>query len=129
MIDVENKVFNKVYNKIIEKYPNALISSEYLRAESVFPAITVMEQSNTVHQQASELSKIENMVSIMYEINVYSNKTVGKKSECKDIIKIADDEMLSMGFIRTYLEPIANLENATIYRIVARYEKLENGDM
>ena len=129
MIDVENKVFTKVYDKIIEKYPNALISSEYLRSESIFPAITIMEQNNMVYQQASALSKIENMVSLMYEINVYSNKTVGKKTEAKDIITIADNEMLAMGFIRTYMNPIANLENATIYRIVARYEKIENGDL
>ena len=57
----------------------------------------------------------------MYELNVYSNKTAGKKTECKKIAAMVDEEMAAMGFTRTMLNPIPNMDDATIYRMVGRY--------
>ena len=51
----------------------------------------------------------------------FPNKATGKKSECKAIIKIIDNIMLSLGFDRPFLNPIPNQEDATIYRMKARY--------
>jgi hypothetical protein len=58
----------------------------------------------------------------MYTANVYSNKSSGKKSECKSIMAIIDDEMQDMGFVRVGSGPMAAPNaNASIYRMVARY--------
>ena len=62
-----------------------------------------------------------NHARLMYEVNVYSNKQIGKKSECKAIFKVIDDEFATMGFTRILKEPISNLEDATIYRLAGRY--------
>ena len=56
----------------------------------------------------------------MYEVNVYSNKTSGKKSECKEIIAVIDDILLGLGFTRTMKNPVS-MDDATIYRMVTRY--------
>jgi hypothetical protein len=64
----------------------------------------------------------------MYEVNVYSNKTIGKKSECKEIAAIIDEQMLALGFARTMLQPIPNLDDATIYRMVGRYSAIISKD-
>ena len=57
----------------------------------------------------------------MNEVNVYSNKGVNKKTECKNIMGVIDGAMATLGFSRTMLNPIPNMEEATIYRILGRY--------
>ena len=55
-------------------------------------------------------------------MNVYSNKTAGKKAEAKAIANTADAVFAEIGFTRTFREQVPNINNATIYRIVCRYE-------
>jgi hypothetical protein len=64
----------------------------------------------------------------MYEVNVYSNQQTGKKSKCKEIFKIIDNEFQKLGFTRTLKEPIPNLKNATIYRMIGRYTAVVSAD-
>lgn len=56
----------------------------------------------------------------MYEVNVYSNKTSGKKAECRAIAAVIDDILLGLGFTRTMKNPVS-MDDATIYRMVTRY--------
>jgi hypothetical protein len=63
----------------------------------------------------------ENHANVMYEVNVYSNRATGKKSECKEIIALIDKEMLALGFSRATLTPVPNMNDSTIYRMVGRY--------
>lgn len=65
---------------------------------------------------------------VMFEINVYSNKSEGKKTECKSIAKAIDEKMFSMNFRRLAFTPVPNLEDATIYRIIARYSAATDGE-
>ena len=58
----------------------------------------------------------------MWEMNVYSNKASGKKAETKEIANMADELLSAIGFIRIFREQVPNLKDATIYRIVCRYE-------
>ena len=64
---------------------------------------------------------------LMYEVNVYSNKSVGKKAACREIITFIDSLMYSKNFRRISLSPVPNMENATIYRLVARYKAETDG--
>lgn len=125
MIDRENEVFTKVMQAILDEYPDCNVSGEYTRVVDKFPAVTLIMMDNSVLQAASALNKIENAVDVMYEVNIYSNKMIGKKTEAKAIAAIVDETMLKEGFFRTLLQPIANVEDATIYRIIARYNRIE----
>lgn len=68
--------------------------------------------------------QIENHAQVLYEVNVYSNKTSGKKTECKAIIALIDSKMEALGFTRTLMNPVPNEEDATVYRMVARYRAI-----
>ena len=63
-----------------------------------------------------------------YEINIYSNKASGKKSECKSIASLIDNEFATLGLSRTMLQPIPNVDDATIYRITGRYRGVVSTD-
>lgn len=128
MIDVENEIFNKVSTSVRAKFPSANITGEYVKSPSSFPHISLEEADNSVFANTQTSTEYENHGVLLYEVNVYSNKISGKKTECKEIMSLIDDEMSSIGFTRTLLQPIPNMDNATIYRMTARYTAIISKD-
>lgn len=128
MIDCEHEVFDSVAEKVRSEYPKCFITGEYVKSPPSFPAASVVEMDNTVYTSTQTSSGNENHASVMYEVNVYSNKTKGKKTECKAIISLIDNEMAALGFTRTMLQPIPNMDDATIYRMTARYKAIVSKD-
>lgn len=124
MIDIENDIFNTVAMVVREKYPDTYVVGEYVKIPPRFPCVSLVEMDNQSYQRTEDSGNSENHASVMYEVNIYSNKTVGKKSECKEIAAIIDEQMLALGFARTMLQPIPNMDDATIYRMVGRYSAI-----
>lgn len=124
MIDIETEVFNIVSKKVREEYPKVYMTGEYVKSPPSFPCISLIEVDNQIYRNTRTTECIENHVQVLYEVNVYSNKTSGKKAECKAIISIIDKEMEALGFTRTLMNPVPNEEEATVYRIVARYRAI-----
>jgi hypothetical protein len=128
MIDCENEIFNKVAESVKAVYPSVFISGEYIRTPSKFPFVSLIEMSNTAYDRTQSSGSLENHASLMYEVNIYSNKKSGKKSECKAIATLIDNELATLGFSRTMLQPIPNMDDATIYRITGRYTAVISKD-
>ena len=128
MIDCENEVFSTVAKAVRESLPSVFISGEYVRTPSKFPHVSLIEMSNTAYDRTQSSGSLENHVSVMYEVNVYSNKKSGKKSECKAIAALFDNELAALGFSRTMLQPIPNMDDATIYRMTGRYTAVISKD-
>ena len=114
MIDIESEVFTRVATVVREKYPKIYMTGEYVKSPPSFPCVSLIETDNQVYRNTRDSGAIENHVQVLYEVNVYSNKTAGKKSECKAIMALIDSEMERMGFTRTLLNPVPNEGNATI---------------
>ena len=121
MIDVESLIFSQVAGVLRVEFPGIFVSGEFTDLPAKFPAVTIVESDNSIIQRM-RTSNIENAVNVMYEVNVYSNTVGYKKSEAKEIMSVIDDEFSKMGFARTMCNPVANLQDATIYRMTARYE-------
>ena len=128
MIDIENAVFNTVATKVREVFPDIYMVGEYVKSPSSFPAVSLVEMDNAVRTDTIDSGSNENHANVMYEVNVYSNKTTGKKSECKAIIALIDQEMLALGFVRATLTPVPNMNDSTIYRMVGRYRASVSAD-
>ena len=128
MIDCENDVFNAVANKVKSKYPDAYMSGEYVKSPPHFPAISLVMMDSSVYERTQTSDGIENHVEVMFETDIYSNKKSGKKSECKAIAALIDDEFAALGFSRMMLQPIPNMDDATIYRMKGRYRGVVSKD-
>lgn len=128
MIDIENEVFDRVAKRVREQFPNIFMTGEYVSSPSSFPAASLMEMDNSILESTVDSGSNENHSNVMFEVNVYSNKTTGKKSECKKIIALIDEEMTAMGFVRSTLTPVPNEYDSTIYRMVARYRAVVSTD-
>ena len=124
MIDIENDIFNTVAAVVRAKYPDIYMVGEYVKTPPKFPCISLVEMDNQSYQRTEDSGSAENHVSVMYEANIYSNKTMGKKAECKEIAALIDEQMMALGFARTMLQPIPNGDDATIYRMVGRYSAI-----
>lgn len=122
MIDVENELYTDVYNEIIKEFPDITMTGEYEIAQSSFPCLYFMEQDNSVRKSTMTGGKVENFADVMYEAAAYSNKNPGKKAECKAILQIVDRVMSRRGLRRTMKQIIPNMLDATVCRMVARYE-------
>lgn len=128
MINIENIVFDRVVTRVREVFPDIYITGEYVKSPPSFPAASLMEMDNITRIDTIDSGSNENHANVMYEVNVYSNKAYGKKTECKEIIALIDQEMLSMGFSRSALTPVPNENDSTIYRMVGRYQAAVSSD-
>lgn len=122
MIDVENEIFTEIAKAVRGEFPKAYVTGEYVRTPPSFPCISIEERDNYPFRRTQTSTSLEKHAVIMYEVNVYSNKKSGKKSECKAITKVIDETFERLGFYRRMLTPVPNLEDATIYRITGRYQ-------
>lgn len=129
MIDIESQVYTPIATALRAAFPTITVSGEYIKAPSSFPYASVVEQDNYTTSEHLDSGNQERFATIMYEVNVYSDKSTGKKTECRSIMKVIDDLMYAQNFTRISLSPVPNLENATIYRLVARYRAETDGTL
>ena len=128
MINVEQEIFNIVAKAVRKVYPDIYMSGEYVKSPPKFPAVSLVEMDNSAYIRTQTSDSVENHAELMYEVNVYSNKKSGKKSECKSIATLIDNELAALGFSRTMLQPIPNMDDATIYRMTGRYRAVASKD-
>ena len=121
MIDLENDIFDYAAKALRAAHTGIDVAAEYVEMPAKFPHVSIVEADNRILERM-RTNNIENAVSLMYEVNIYSNKASGKKSEAKAIANTLDDVLSGIGFTRTFREQVPNLRDATIYRIVCRYE-------
>lgn len=120
MIDIENEVFDRLSTLLQNKYPGITVHGETVLAPGEFPCVCIEEADSYSYLKSADSSGSENHAGVMYEVNVYSNRAVGKKSECKKIFGTVDDFLIGLGFTRTSKTPIT-LDDATKYRMTGRY--------
>jgi hypothetical protein len=120
IIDIENEVFTKIATELRSQFTGINVYGEDVRSPSSFPCVSIVEADNYTVRRTQDSGSNENHANLMYEVNVYSNKTSGKKTECKEIFAVIDEIMLGLGFTRSNKNPVT-MDEATIYRIVGRY--------
>lgn len=123
MIDLENDFINYIGNQIRAVHSDVEVSGTYVLAPSRFPFVSIIESDNRVFDRMRTV-KIENAAIVMYEAQIYSNKASGKKQEAKAIANTLDAAFEAAGFTRTMRNQVPNLNDASIYRIVCRYEAI-----
>ena len=126
--DVENAVFNDVATALRNDFSGISVYGEYVPVVNSFPSVSLFEFSNTTSSQ--DMSGESTHFTIALQLDAYSNKRSGKKSECKSIVQKASEVIMGYGFKRIVYQQMPNLYDATIYRITARYERtFAEGDL
>jgi len=121
IVSPENVIFTIIATSIRAQVKDVYVAGEYVSQPPKFPAVNIVESDNFPVRSTQTNANLEKTVQVVYEVNVYSNKTKGKKAECKDIAALIDTEFMRLGFTRLVLNPIQNMNDATIYRMYGRY--------
>lgn len=122
MIDAENEIYNTVATALRSRFTGIFVAGEAVAAPSSFPAVTLAEMDNSTYIRSLDTSGTENHAVLMYQAEVFSNLSVGKKSQCKAIMSVIDTEMQKMGFVRVGNVPMAVPNaDAAKYRLVGRW--------
>ena len=122
MIDVLNEAFTRVATAVRNNHPGTTVSGEYTRTPSQFPAVTLDETQNVMVDRLEDSSNEESFAGVAYRLQVFSNKTSGKRAEAREIFATADAEMRQMGFRRVTYTTTPEIYESTIYSITATYE-------
>ena len=110
-----------------KRFKGISVSGEYVNAPPKFPYVSIVEQDNYMSANRLDSSDREKFSTLMYEVNVYSDKAGSKKSACREIMGVIDEMLYKRNFTRISLSPVPNMENGTIYRLVARYRAETDG--
>lgn len=127
MIDLENDIYTAIATAVRTAHPDVYVTGEAVPIDADLPAVSLVEADNRVATRY-RTTNIENAATVMYEVNVYSNKAAGKKTEAKSIAATVDEAFASIGFTRTMRNQVPNFNDTRIYRIVARYEAIIDKD-
>lgn len=121
MNTIENEIFTTIKTALTTEYGSdkIFVTGEYTPTPPFFPCVFINEADN--FNAGYDGSNNEVVTGVMYEIEVYTNKLNGKKAEAKKIMKSVDDILTGLGFTRTLLQQLPNMNDATIYRLTARY--------
>lgn len=122
MIDAESMIYSEIEEQVKAQFPKAFMTGEYVSSPPSFPCISLVEVDNATFRNSQTSERKENHAAVTYELNVYSNKTTGKKAECREITAFIDDLLMGLNFTRMMLEPVPNENDATIYRMFGRYQ-------
>lgn len=127
MIDIERQVYTPIAEALRKQFKGITVSGEYVNAPSKFPYVSIIEQDNYTTASHLDSGDEERFATVMYEVNVYSDKAGSKKTVCREIMGFIDKMLYARNFTRISLSPVPNLENGTIYRLNARYRAETDG--
>ena len=122
MLNYANEVFTNVANIVRETHTGTTVIGENTRQPSKFPTVTIDEIENVMLDRLEDSSNEEKFAGVTYKVQVFSNKTNGKKTEAREIFATVDAKMRHMGFRRKTYTTTPEIYESTIYQISATYE-------
>lgn len=129
MIDLDSPLFTEIAGALRSAYSGITVYDEYVPAPAGFPSVSIVEMDNATYLPAWSNRPVEEYAEVMYEVNVYSNLSRGKKAQAKAIMDTIDTMLQEYGFERMTVRPIPNMNDATIYRMVGRYRAVVSDDL
>lgn len=128
MIDIYEDVFALVYEAAHRVAPTAVIQDAYIPATASFPCVTVQEIDNTTSAKVIGSRAKENAARCSYQIEVYSNKQDGSRTECRTIMAAVSDALIARNFERILLNDVPNYMDASVYRLTARFQTIADAN-
>lgn len=121
MIDIEALQFTRVKEAVSSLCPNCGTISQDDKPK--FPYLQFVQLDNPAYWQTADSDSKENHVQPMIQIDVYTTDSL---YQAKQILKLADTQMQTDGWERTFMQP---LSLSSPFRYTARYRAIvkENG--
>lgn len=122
MIDIFNEVFTEVATPLRAKFRSIRVTGEYVQTPVSYPAVALDEIDNT--ETSTDSSGRERYNRVRYRVQVFSNKTSGKRAEARSIQNEVDKVFKSMGFKRASYSTTPDIINNTVYCITTVFSAI-----
>ena len=127
MIEIESKVYSPIATALKAQYSGMYVTSEPAPTPSKPLAVSIVQQDSYSSARMQDNTLKEKFATVMFQVDVYSNKQTGKKSQCKEVMNVIDKMLFEMNFMRLSLNPIP-MEDSGYYRLTARYRAETDGE-
>ena len=127
MIDIESKIYSPIATALKAAYSGIFVTSEPTPIPEKSLVVGIVQMDNYMSINRLDNSGRERYSTLMFQVDVYSNKQTGKKSQCKEVIDFVDKMMFDLNFTRLSLTPIPSPETG-YYRYTARYRAETDGE-
>lgn len=127
MIDVEAKIYSPIAIALKAEFPDIFVTSEPVATSAKFPAVSIVQQDNYMSVNKLDNSGRERFATLMFQVDVYSNKSSGRKTQCKQIMNVVDKMLFALNFTRITLTPLPMPDDG-YYRYTARYRAETDGE-
>lgn len=126
MIDIENQIYSPIRTALVNAYEGIFVTSEPTATSAKFPAVSIVQEDNYMSVNKLDNGGEERFATVMFQVDVYSNKASGRKSQCKEIMNFIDTMLYKLNFTRLSLTPFP-MANEGYYRMTARYRAETDG--
>lgn len=120
MIDFYDEIFCALKACVESAVPGTVVVPGPVARPAKFPCIAIEETNNvTVGMDSTQR---ERYAAVQYKIQVFSNKTGGKRQEAMNIFQAADRWLIGSNFARRSKHDTPDLYTASLYQISATYD-------
>lgn len=126
MLDFSNEIFSAVAENLRSAYKGITVKGEYDPNPAKFPCVTIDEISNVPAHMDSALKN--KYASVVYRVQIFSNKSAGKRAEARAIYSTVDDTLMELGLYAKTYTSTPTIYNAEIYSITATFEGVIGAD-
>ena len=120
MIDISNVILREIKTAVQTTYPDCQCLSYNPDTISKYPCVTVVQKDNYMYDGSLDDRNVEHHANVVFEVQVYSNNSQGKREEAKKILNIADKAIVGCNFTRSLTSELPNVDRG-VYRLYARY--------
>lgn len=115
------EIFTKVADAILAEHPTCRITNAFVYAPPEYPCAAIVLSDDGTREDTRDSSKQDKFRNMTVVVDVFSNKTNGKKTEAEAIMQIVIDTLFSLNFNMVSCKPNSNINNATNYKITATF--------
>lgn len=126
MISIEAKVYSPIASALKTQYTDIYVTSEPTPILNKNLVVSIVQMDSYSSQGKQDNSLTEKFATVMFQVDVYSNKKSGKKSQCYEVLNVVDTMLFKMNFMRLSCAPVY-MEDSGYYRLVARYRAETDG--
>ena len=126
MIEIEAKVYSPIATALKYQFEGIYVTSEPAATPPKDLAVSIVQQDSYSSPRKQDNTLTERFATVMFQVDVYSNKVSGKKAQAKEVMNVIDEMMFDMNFMRLELRPVP-MEDSGYYRLTARYRAETDG--
>jgi len=121
MFNIQREIFTDIANAILANSPNCNVLNKFVYMPEAFPTVAIVVSGDGTTSNTRDSSHVEKFRDITLTVDVFSNKTEGKKTEAESLMQVVQDKAYELNFNMVSCIPNSNTSNASIYRLTATF--------